>query len=337
MNLSVSGSPRLQSGLRALRWFAPVCALLLLTTALQAQFNGPASSLNGPEINRPATVTTDRAVLFPGTRDIRLTPGDLLNIHLFGQPDYTPTVRLGNDGTVLLPLIGIVTLQNLSITQAEELIAGKLEEAGMYRNPQVTVQIAEGPNAVVTVVGEAHGIIPISGSRRLFDVLSAAGGLPATASHVITINRPGESEPIVVDLGSDPLHSELANIPVFPGDTIVVSRIGVVYVLGAFKNSGVIPLTQYSPLTLTEATALSGGPDPTAKYADLHLIRTVGDHRTVVQLDIKKVLYGQAPDPILQPNDIVFLPQSTLKASIQNGSLGYILGVVGLLISIVYR
>jgi len=226
-------------------------------------------------------------------------------------------------------LIGVVHLEGLSVTQAEDLIAEKLESAGMYRNPQVTLQITEGPNAVVTVVGEIHAVVPVVGTRHLLDVLATAGGIPATASHVITINRPGVPKPLVVDLGTDPMLSSLGNIPVFPGDVIVVSRIGIVYMLGSFSSAGgTIPLNAYTPLTLTEATALSGGIKWEGRFSDLRIIRTVGDHRTVAVYDIKKVLDGKAPDPILEPNDIVYLPPVPFKQFITSGGLGTVLGLV---------
>jgi polysaccharide biosynthesis/export protein len=312
---------------------AVVCAL---TLPASAQFNGPGIA-TGADINRPTTLTTDQALLYPPAHDVQLGSGDLIAVRVFGQSDYDASVRIGTDGKVLLPLIGVVSLDGLTVTAAEELIARKLQDAGMYNSPQVTLQIMEGPSAVVTVVGEAHGVIPVVGSRRLLEVLAAAGGLPPTASHVITINRQGQPEPLVIDLGTDPTHSSLANVPVFAGDTIVVSRIGIVYVIGAFKSPGSVPLVQNTPLTLLQATALSGGVAFEGKYDDLRLIRTVGNERTVTKLDMKKVLYGKAPDPILQPNDIIFLPNSTLKASIGNGSIGTLLGVIGLVISIAYR
>ena len=129
----------------------------------------------------------------------------------------------------------------------------------MYRDPQVTIQIVESPNQIATVIGELHGIVAIIGERRLYDVLAAVGGgggfastattvvlggggLPTTASHIITINRPGVAQPITVDLGTDPEKSAEANIPIFPRDTIVVPRVGVVYLLGAFKTQGAVPL-----------------------------------------------------------------------------------------------
>lgn len=313
----------------------PFVAMLLLTSspAASAQFNGP-----GPTLQKPATatVTTDRTLLFPPARDPMLAPGDIITIHIFEQPDYAPEVRVGADGSVLLPLVGKVDLDGKTVSQAERIIEQRLIDAQIYRSPQVTIQLAQGPNQAAAVVGEVHAVVPIIGSRRLLDVLAVAGGLPPTASHVITISRPGVAEPLVVDLGTDPLHSGLANVPIFPGDTIIIGRIGVVYMLGAFKSAGTIPLTQYAPLTLMEATALSGGISFQGKFNDVRLIRTDGDHRSVVKLDIQRILHGKDPDPILQANDIVFIPDSTLKSSMNNGSLGTLLGIVSLLLAVAH-
>jgi polysaccharide export outer membrane protein len=310
-------------------------ALLACTTA-RAQFNGPQSVGIG-EINRPVTLTTDPAELYPAVQDLVLEPGDLLTIHLFAEAEYAPIVRIAPDGTALLPLIGVVYLQGLTVTKAEQLIAEKLISAGMYRDPQVSLQISEGPTAVATVVGEAHAVVPIVGSRRLLDVLAVAGGLPATASHIITINRPGLDHPIVIDLGSDPTKSAQGDIPILRGDTIVVSRVGIVYVLGSFKASGIIPLNSYTPLTLTELTSLSGGYLFEGRFNDLRIIRTVGNTRTVAVYNIKDVLNGKVPDPILQPNDIVYLPPVPLKQILASGALGTVLGLASLAISISNR
>jgi polysaccharide export outer membrane protein len=308
--------------------------VLLGSSAAFGQFSGPATSSTST-YNQPLTVTTNPSILYPGERDVVLTIGDVVSIRLFSDAEYTTSVRINNDGTVLLPLIGVVQLEGLSVTRAEQLIAEKLVADGMYKNPQVTLQITEGPNSVVTIVGETHAVVPIVGSRRLLDILSTAGGLPPTASHIITIDRPGLAKPIVVDLGTDPLRSSLGNIPVYPGDTIVVSRIGIVYMLGAFTSAtGTIPLNAYTPLTLTEATALSGCIKFEGRMGDLRIIRTVGDHRTVAVYNIKKVLDGKVPDPILEPNDIVYLPPVALKQLLSSGALGTVLGIASLAISL---
>lgn len=305
--------------------------VLFFACPAQAQFSGPALGATTP-VNQALTPTTDPAILFPASRDIHIGAGDLVAVHIYGAPDYTPPVRVSLDGMIQLPLIGTVSVQGLTLHEAANRIADQLIAAGMYRSPQITIQMMESPNQIVTVTGEVHGIVPLVGDKRLFDALATAGGLPPTASHIITINRPGLEQPIVVDLGVDPARSKFADIPLFAKDTIVVSRVGVVYVLGAFKTQGMFSITQNAPLTLMQVTAMSGGIGFEGKYDDLRLIRTEGTERKLVKLDIKRVINGKDPDPVLQADDIVFLPSTTMKSAIKSGGLGTLLGLASLLI-----
>lgn len=310
---------------------AAISAIILSPAAASAQFNGPAVGISEPA-NPTTTPTTDPAILYPASRDVILEQSDLLSVQIYGAIDYSPVVRVSLDGTIRLPLIGRLHVEGLTVHQAESLIAERLKSAGMYRDPQVIIQLTEAPNQSVTLTGEVHGIIPVQGQKRLFDVLSAGGGLPATASHTITIDRPGIVQPIVINLGTDPAKSAAANIPVFPGDTIIVPRVGVVYLLGAFKNNGPVPIPQNSPLTLIQVTAIGGGAGYQAKLNDLRIIRTDGLNRKEVKVDIKKVLDGKAPDPVLQADDIVLLPTSAMKAAIKGGGTGVLLGLGSLLL-----
>lgn len=322
-----------RSGLRTILRAGILCGVLLgmFTPGALAQFNGPALTKSST-INEPVALTTDPSILFPAAHDLHLFHGDLIAVHLYPTSDYLPIVRVSLDGSIQLPLIGKLQVQGLTIPQAEQLIADKLIAAGMYRNPQVTLQLNESPNQVVTVTGELHTVVPIVGQSRLMDVLTAAGGLPPQASRTLTIHRLGLEQPIVIALDSDPMKSQENNIPIFAGDTIIVAKSGVVYMLGAFKNVGTIPLVQNSPLTLMEAASLVGGPGFEGKMADLRLIRTVGGNRTVVRLDMKRVLQGKDPDPVLQTDDIVFLPNSLMKAAIKSGGLSTLFGFASLLV-----
>lgn len=309
-------------------------ALLLFaaTTSLscRAQFSGPALGPSTP-VNPQVVPTTDPAILYPAMQEIHLDTGDLITVHVYSVVDYSPTARVSVDGTVQLPLIGLISVRALSLTEAAKRIADSLAAAGMYRDPQVTIQLVESPNQVATVTGEAHGVVPLSGERRLFDVLAAAGGLPPTASHIITIDRPGLSQPIVVDLGTNPSRSKFADVPIFAKDTIVVPRIGVVYVLGAFKTQGAVPIVQNSPLTLMQVAAISGGTGFEGRSGDLKLIRAEGTDKKVIKIDMKRIMSGKDPDPVLQADDIVFLPTDAMKAAIKSGGLGTLLGLASIL------
>ncbi len=164
-------------------------------------------------------------------------------------------------------------------------------------------------------------------------MLLTAGGLPPNASHTVKIVRPGLAEPIVVELGTDLATSTTANIQVHPHDIIQITRASVVYVLGAFKTQGAVPLDQASPLTLLQLAALSGGINYEGQYNDLRLIRTVGNDRKVITVDIKKVREGTAKDPILQANDIVFLPTNDMKAILKSLGAGGVLGLVSVILA----
>lgn len=321
-----------------------------------AQFNGPA--LTAPTVSYvPEKPTTDAALLYPAAQDLRIGPNDVLSIKLFEAPDYVPVVRVALDGTVQLPLIGIVNVGGMTVTQVESLIGEKLKNAGMYQNPQVSVTVTETTNQYVTVTGEMHAVVPLVGPRNLFDILAVANGgangggsvngtggvsfgtasgggggsFPSTASHIITILRPGVEKPIVVDIGTNPETAAKANIPIFPRDTIIISRIGVVYVLGAFKTQGAIPLIQNTPLTLMQVAALSGGVGFEGKHNDLRIVRTTGLERTMIKVDISAVLQGKVPDPILQADDIIFLPSNAIKAAIKSGGLNTLTGLVSII------
>ena len=297
----------------------------------RAQFAGPVGVAD-EGVNTPVELTTDPSILFPPDREIRLAPGDLIAVHVYGAQDYIPQDRVSLDGYIRLPLIGPVQVQGLSPHEAEHLIATRLETAGMYRNPQVTLVVMEAPTHTVTLSGEMHASVPLPAPRKLFDVIAAGGGFPASASHVITIYRQGVKKPIVVDLGSDPARSDLANIPIFAGDTIVVGRTGVVYLVGAVKSQGMIPLSKNTPLTLLQAISSNGGTTFEAKTKDVKIIRTVGKQRSMITVDYRRVKEGKAPDPILLSDDIVLVPSNTIRSAIRAGGISTALAIASLAI-----
>ena len=282
----------------------------------------------------PAAMTplASQSMLYPG-EDFQLQPGDLVSVLVFMQPEYQATVRVGLDGTAQLPFIGSVPLQGLSVHAAQALIAERLRTGQFYRNPDVILRVLDTVNGSVQITGELRAIVPVATERSLKDVLLTAGGLPANASHTVKIVRPGLADPIVVNLGTDLASSTTANVAVHPHDIIQITRASVVYLLGAFNHQTAVPLDQASPLTLLQVTAIGGGIGFEGQFDDLRIIRTVGTDRSVVRVDIKKVRDGKAPDPVLQANDIVFLPPNSLKALVKNLGVGGILGMVSLLIA----
>ena len=273
------------------------------------------------------------AVLYPA-EDFRLGPGDLISVRLFLVSDYSATVRLDQDGIAQLPLIGSVPLRGLSVREAQLLIAQRLREGQYYQQPDVIIQVLQTVNGTALITGEMRAEVPVTMQRSLREVLLTAGGLPANASHTIKIVRRGVKDPIIINLGTDLASSTSADVPVLPHDIIQITRASVVYVIGAFLRQGAVPLDQATPLTLMQCASLSGGINFEGKYQDLRIIRTYGNERKFVDVDIKKIREGKAPDPVLQANDIVYLPTSDMKAIVKGLGVGGVVGFLSLLISI---
>jgi polysaccharide export outer membrane protein len=308
---------------RSFRALLLVAMLLGSGRGLLAQFLSPAPTTS-EGLNIPRPITTDPAILYPSDREMILMSGDLIRVSVFESTDYSDIERISLDGTVRLPLAGVIKLAGLSLQDAQLAIAARLVQLEMFKNPQVSVQVSEAPGHVATVTGEMHGSIPVIGHKRLLDVLSVVGGMSPSASPVITIERPGVTEPIIVDLGSDPVHSSAANVPVFAGDTVLIGNVGGFYVIGAVKTPGLQHLNGFLPTTVLQAVALSGGVQFASKQNETKLIRTVGSQRSLVPLHLKNILNGKEPDPILQADDILFVPPDRVKAFLTSGGFSTI-------------
>lgn len=248
--------------------------------------------------------------------EILIGGGDLLEVSVYGAPDFSKIeVRVSTDGIITLPMVGQVKVGGLTFRDAEAFVAKKLNDGGFFNQPQVTIFAKEYGTQGVSILGEVSkpGIYPLLGPRRLFDAISAAGGTTAVAGQIVTITHRGHPDtPETVKLSYSADGTPKSNVVVYPGDTVVVSRAGVVYVVGdVHLPSGIV--MQQPRLTVLQALAMAQGANSTAKLSESRLIRRGPDGPTESPLDLKKILAAQAPDPILEAEDIVFVPSSTGK------------------------
>ena len=128
----------------------------------------------------------------------------------------------------------------------------------------------------------------LTGPKTLIGGISLAGGLKDTASRNITLLRPATGQTYVINLGDDPKTALAANIPLFKGDTVIVGVAGVVYVVGAVKNSGVYRLKSSSATTLRQAIAMAGGTGYEAKLNKTVIIRNDDGRQTEIPFPINK-------------------------------------------------
>lgn len=243
-----------------------------------------------------------------------IVPGDLLDVSEFYTPEFHSVVRVSAAGTVLLPMVGEVKVLGQDETGAARAIAVALVDKGILTHPQISVLATAIVGQDVTVLGEVlrPGVYPFGVHHRLFDVIAAASGLsPAAGSVVHIMHRDGPDKPELVALDFDAETS--VNPELMPGDTVEVSRAGVVYVVGDVIRPGGFTMEPAQPMTVLQAVSLAWGPTQNAVLNKALLIHEQNGSRTVTTLNLKRMLRGLDPDLPIGARDILFVPDSAMK------------------------
>ena len=254
---------------------------------------------------------------------ILIGPGDLLTVTVFETPELSSSVRVNQDGNAGLPVLGPVHVAGLTSQEASAAIEDAFRSRGLLLNPHVTVSETEFASQGASVLGEVHapGVYPTLGSRRLLDMLSLAGGVSTTAGRLVSIVHRGDSQhPVQIALQPTPasLHAQ-ENPVILPGDTIVVAKAGVVYVIGDVLRPGGILVDNNERISVIEALSLAGGFNKTAAMSQTKLVRKLPAGREEVGLDLKHILYGKQADVLVSDGDILFVPSSVGKTFLYRG------------------
>ena len=254
--------------------------------------------------------------------NLKLGVGDLIEISVFGVPDLSTKARISGSGDVYLPLIDYVHLASLTTDEAQELIQKRLEDGGFVRGPHVSIFVSESASQAITVLGEVSrpGAYPAIGNRRLFDLISAAGGLTDKAGRNVTIEHRGNpAQKVELQLSSNLTEDTQDNIDILPGDTIIVSRAGIIYVVGDVKNPSGFRMED-NTLTVLKALALAGGNTRTSSLSKTKILRQTPGGIQELPVNLKKILYAKAPDIALVKGDVLFIPGSAAKTAAYRGA-----------------
>jgi polysaccharide export outer membrane protein len=244
-------------------------------------------------------------------------PGDFLEASEYHTPEFHSAVRVSDAGTVTLPLAGEVKIGGLDERAAAHAIEAALVARGMLLHPQVTVLVTSYAGQDVSILGEVArpGVYPYTRHHRLLDLVSAASGLGPGAGRLVTIvhrDDPKTPHPVVLDPGGADTASD-HNPELLPGDTVQVSRAGLVYVVGDVIRPGGFPVDPVQRLTVVQALTLAWGPSQNAALSKGLLIREEAGGRTLTTLNLKRLMRGQDPDQPIQDRDILFVPDSAAK------------------------
>jgi len=250
------------------------------------------------------------------TESLLIGPGDVLHVHVFDTPEMEQQARVTDSGEFSLLIGGSVKVAGLTPDAAAHVIEQALIDRHLMLHPQVQVTVAEYATQKVSIVGEVHlpGSYPLSTPRSILDVLALAGGLDDVASRHIVVKRYSTSEKIPYFVSNQAETALDTAMKIYPGDTVLVPKAEIVYVLGDVHVPGGYTMTNNEgQLSALQLIARAGGTPPTAVPSHARLVRKTPTGFTEMPLQISAMQKGKQPDIMLQPGDIIFVPFSYLK------------------------
>jgi polysaccharide export outer membrane protein len=260
-------------------------------------------------------------VSVPLAHTSQISSGDLLELDVFDTPELSGKLRVDEGGNVALPLAHDLPVAGLTAEQASRKIEARFREAAVLKDPHASVTVLESATQGITIMGEVRnpGVYPLVGARDLLDLISQAGGLTSQAGKdIIITHRSDLNHPITVRLGSKPGSPSGVNVDIQPGDTIVVSHEGIVYVVGDVGKPGGFRIENNDRLTVLQAIALAQGANKTAALSRAKVIRKTEAGREELPISLKKILANNAPDETLFDGDILFVPNSARKSALSS-------------------
>lgn len=255
-------------------------------------------------------------------RDYKIGPKDLLEITIFELPELNQTVRVSEEGSISLPLLGSVVIEGLTKEEVQNKIAALLLEKNFVKNARVTVFIKEYQSKRVAMLGALTrpGMYELIGRMTLLQMISQAGGLTEKAANEIFVLREdgqGNQERIAIDI-EDLVNNgnPKLNIVLMPNDiiNITIDQIISIFVYGEVRNPGALQVKLSKKITLLQAIAQAGGPTENAAKSRVtikRMDRKTGKERRI-SVNLNSLQKGKKPDIELQEGDVIFVPESFL-------------------------
>jgi polysaccharide export outer membrane protein len=161
----------------------------------------------------------------PPVADTSLGVGDTFEVRVFGENDLSGLYKVGTEGNINYPLVGVLHVEGLDAQAVAKLIADKLRE-GILRDPQVTVLVKDQTSKKIYIIGQVGhpGTFNYTPSMNVVEAITVAGGFTGLAAKndtTITRNEQGKKTIVrvpVADIGE----GKAQNVYLRPGDIISV-------------------------------------------------------------------------------------------------------------------
>lgn len=249
--------------------------------------------------------------------EYHLGAGDIIELFANSVPEINRKYVIGPDGWISVPGVGGVNLTQKTRAEAEQAVTDLLERN--YREPRVTVLVAEYNNNRIYVLGEVRkpGEYNFAGRPTLLGALSRAEGLTSSADMRSCKVVRGKGMLLSVNL-YDLLEkgNRSLNLALQPNDTVFVSanEANLFYVLGEVERPGVFALGE--KMDAVRAIAMAGGPTEDAVLSEVRVVRQAEAAAQVFVVNFERIVAGRADSPpeTVRSNDIIYVPRKALAS-----------------------
>jgi polysaccharide biosynthesis/export protein len=247
--------------------------------------------------------------------DYQIGPNDVLEITVFELPELNQTVRVSEDGSITLSLLGKVEVSKLTAQELEKKIASLLDQQ-YTKGAHVTIFIREFQKVSVLGAVGRPGIYELIGPTTLLHIIAQACGLTNLAMKDIYVyrqDREGQQARIVISIEDLMIHGKPGlNIELQPKDvvTIPLDQTLNAFVYGEVRTPGVVSFLGSKGITLLQAIAQAGGTTEWAKKTKVIIKRN--DKKTgkeiVIHVNMRDMLKNKQSDIKLEEGDVVIVP-----------------------------
>jgi len=243
-------------------------------------------------------------------------PGDLLHVQVFDTPELEQHARVTDNGELPLVMGGNIRVAGLTPALAAKSVEEALQKGQFLKHPKVAVTAEEYATQKVSVLGEVKipGAYAINTPRSVLDVLTLAGGLTDLADRKILIERRETKERVPYFVSNRADVALDSAVEVYPGDSLIAPKAGIVYVLGDVAKPGGYTMTNNdAQLTVLQLVARAGGTNHSAVPSHAKLIRKTGNAYIEAPLPLSAMQKGNRADLPLHADDIIYIPFSYMR------------------------
>jgi polysaccharide export outer membrane protein len=234
-----------------------------------------------------------------------LGAGDIIHVSVFQNPDLTVDARVSENGVIRFPLIGVIKIGGLTVSQAEQAIASRLRAGHFVAQPQVNILPTQVEGSQVAVLGDVNkpGRYPLlTLDTHVSDMLATAGGIMPDGADAVWLigHRNGRAVRQRLDTAALFVDGSAADELVQSGDVLYVDREPMFYIYGEVQKPGAYRLER--DMTVMQGLATGGGLTAKGTEHGLRIHRRLRNGKTE---EIQPAL-----DDLLQPSDVIYVRAS---------------------------